>query len=94
MNTELAGILISFAVIILWAVSDLFAKKVIDKIGSRRALFYTQGISAVIYFSLLPFFWGKGPMFSWNFWILSILSGAGNALAWIFYFKALEGGKL
>ncbi len=91
------GIAVSSAVIIIWAFSDIFSKRIIDILGAREALLFNQATSTASFFALLPIFFFFDPLIfakSQEFYWYSFVSGIANSFAWIAYFHALEGGKL
>jgi uncharacterized membrane protein len=84
---------IYFAVLVpvIWAFADFLSKILINWCGSKRAVLLVQ-ISATLFTIVLvlvikpPF-----PELSFTFLISIITSSVLSALAWVFFFKGLEG---
>ena len=84
-------IYLAILVPIIWAFADFLSKILINWCGSKQAVLLVQ-ISATIFTILLVLFIKPPfPELSFTFLISVIGSSVLSALAWIFFFKGLEG---
>lgn len=94
MNQELLiAILGGMGAMFGWGVADFFAKKTIDKIGDVTTLFWAQalGILPLLIYFLLNY---SAPTITVSMGLPLILYGVIDAFGYIFFYKALEKGKV
>ncbi|RPI74274.1 MAG: hypothetical protein EHM45_19365 [Desulfobacteraceae bacterium] len=76
---------------IIWAFTDFLAKILINQYGSKRAVLLVQVSATLCTVLLVLFIQPPFPQLSSAFLISIIGSATLSALAWIFFFKGLEG---
>lgn len=94
MNQEIIiAILGGVGAMLGWGIADFFAKKTIDKIGDVKTLFWAQafGILPLLIYFLLNY---SIPHITVSAILLLILYSIIDAFGYIFFYKALEKGKL
>ena len=84
-------IYLAILVPIIWAFADFLSKILINWCGSKQAVLLVQISSTLLTILLVLFIKPPFPELSSTFLISIISSSVLSALAWIFFFKGLEG---
>jgi drug/metabolite transporter (DMT)-like permease len=76
-----------------WGISDFFAKKTVDRIGDVKTLFWSQtfGFLPLLIYFLLNY---STPHITTRAVSLLVLYGVIDAFGYLFFYKALEKGKV
>ncbi|MBU0576110.1 DMT family transporter [Patescibacteria group bacterium] len=92
-NSFLVAILAGLGAMLGWGISDFFAKKSVDKVGSVVFIFWLQLISLISLAFYIPFSnqWQNYPYEQWPKILILV---AINLLATYLFYKALEKGKV
>lgn len=94
MNQELAmAILGGVGAMLGWGIADFFAKKTVDRIGDVKTLFWAQtiGILPLLAYFLLNY---STPHITISVLSLLVLYGIIDAFGYMFFYKALERGRV